>query len=115
KCGNPECYKKFSVTVGTFFEDSKIPVVKWFTAIYLSTAHKKGISSYQLGKNIGVSQKCAWFMLHRIRGIMTKPLSRKFDNTIEADETFIGGSIANKHYKYRKDFNENNGDWRVNK
>jgi transposase-like protein len=59
KCSNKECYKKFSVTVGTIFEASNVPLFKWFTAIYLITAHKKGISSYQLGKDIGVSQKCA--------------------------------------------------------
>lgn len=70
KCSSPKCYKKFSVTVGTIFEASKIPLLKWFMAIYLSTAHKKGISSYQLSRDIQVSQKSAWFMLHRIREMM---------------------------------------------
>lgn len=114
-CSSKECGKKFSVTVGTFFQDSKIPIKKWLTALYLSTAHKKGISSYQLGRDIGVSQKCAWFMLHRIRGIMTKPLTRKLDNVVEADETHIGGSISNKHWQYRKDFIENERNWKENK
>lgn len=95
KCGNSECYKKFSVTVGTVFEASKIPLVKWFTAVYLSSAHKKGISSYQLGKDIGVSQKCAWFMLHRIREMMRIKETVKLDNIVEVDETFIGGIVGN--------------------
>src|SRR5580698_4054342 len=55
KCGNPECYKKFSVITGTFFEASKLPLTKWLPAVYFITAHKKGISSYQLAKNIGTS------------------------------------------------------------
>ena len=67
KCANPDCYKRFSAITGTVFEYSKIPVSKWLTAVYIATAHKKGISSYQLGKDIGVTQKSAWFMLHRIR------------------------------------------------
>ena len=70
KCGSKACYKKFSVTVGTVFEASNIPLTKWLMALYLCTAHKKGISSYQLGKDVGVAQKSAWFMLHRLREIM---------------------------------------------
>lgn len=69
KCASPKCYKKFTVTVGTVFENTNIKLQKWFMAIYLFTAHKKGISSCQLGRDIGVSQKTAWFMLHRIREI----------------------------------------------
>lgn len=65
KCG--DCRKKFSIRIGTIFEDSKIPLQKWFMAIYLTTSHKKGISSIQLGKDIEVTQKTAWFMLHRLR------------------------------------------------
>ncbi len=61
------CSRVFSYKVGTIFDDSKIPLTKWFTAIYLHTANKKGISSVQLGKNIGVTQKTAWYMLHRLR------------------------------------------------
>lgn len=65
KCA--QCRKKFSIRVGAIFEDSKIPLQKWFMAIYLTTSHKKGISSVQLAKDIDVTQKTAWFMLHRLR------------------------------------------------
>lgn len=102
KCGNPDCYKKFSVTVGTIFEASKIPLLKWFTAIYLFTAHKKGISSYQLGKDIGVSQKCSWFMLHRIREMMRPKENVLLDNIVEVDEVYIGGKVSNMHKSKRK-------------
>lgn len=102
KCGNSECYKKFSVTVGTVFEASKIPLVKWFTAVYLSSAHKKGISSYQLGKDIGVSQKCAWFMLHRIREMMREKNDVKLDNIVEIDEVYMGGKVGNMSKSKRK-------------
>lgn len=92
------CKKQFSVRVGTIFEDSKISLKKWFAAIYLITAHKKGISSLQLHRDLGVTQKTAWFMLHRVRhtfGLSTG--AEKLQGTCEADETFIGGKEANKH------------------
>lgn len=95
KCGSKECYKKFSVTVGTIFEASNVPLVKWFTAIYLIGSHKKGISSYQLAKDIGVTQTTGWFMLHRIREMMRPKDSVKLDNIVEIDETFIGGIVGN--------------------
>lgn len=110
KCASDKCYKKFSVTVGTIFEASKIPLTKWFTAIYLSTAHKKGISSYQLGRDIQVSQKTAWFMLHRIREMMRPKNRSKLDFIVEADETHLGGSLSNKHYSVRKEMAEKEQD-----
>src|SRR4051812_34885475 len=67
KCANNECYKKYSATVGTVFENSKISLPVWYTAMHIITAHKKGISSCQLAKDLQVEQKTAWFMLHRIR------------------------------------------------
>ena len=115
KCASNKCYKKFSVTVGTIFEASKIPLTKWFTAIYLSTAHKKGISSYQLGRDIQVSQKTAWFMLHRIREMMRPKNRSKLDFIVEADETHLGGSLSNKHYSVRKEMAEKEQDWKFNK
>lgn len=95
KCGDSGCYKKFSATVGTIFEASKAPLVKWFTAIYLIGNHKKGISSHQLAKDIGVTQQTAWFMLHRIREMMRPKENVKLDNIVEIDETFVGGIVGN--------------------
>ncbi|MEO9738503.1 MULTISPECIES: IS1595 family transposase [Roseibium] len=65
KCA--DCRKRFSIKVGTIFEDSKIPLRKWFMAIWLITSHKKGIASTTLARDIKVTQKTAWFMLHRLR------------------------------------------------
>lgn len=115
KCASKACYKKFSVTVGTIFEASNVPLNKWFMAIYLCTAHKKGISSYQLGKNIGVSQKSAWFMLHRIRELMRPKKPVILRNMIEADITYIGGKQKNKSNKERKKILEQKLDWRHGK
>lgn len=101
KCGSKECYKKFSATVGTIFEASNISLINWFTAIYLVTAHKKGISSYQLGRDIGVTQKTAWFMLHRIRELMRPKVATKLDNIVEIDECYVGGKVGNMSKKRR--------------
>ena len=95
KCS--ECYKKFTVTVGTVFEGGKAPLQKWFCAMYLITAHSKGISSLQLGKDIGVTQKTAWFMLHRIREMLTEKNPQALNNIVESDESFFGGKEKNKH------------------
>lgn len=65
KCG--DCRKRFSIKVGTIFEDTKIPLQKWFMAIYFFTSHSKGISSVQLGRDLGVTQKTAWFITHRLQ------------------------------------------------
>lgn len=97
KCA--DCRQNFSIKVGTIFEDSSLPLQKWFFAIFLFSSHKKGISSVQLGKDIGVRQATAWHMLHRIRYGMTDKKSKpKLNNIVEADETYIGG----KHHKGKR-------------
>lgn len=103
KCGNKECYKKYSVTVGTVFEASNIPLTTWFAAMYLITAHKKGVSSVQLAKDLGITQKSAWFVIHRIRESLKDTGSELLSNTVEIDETYIGGKTANKHRKVREE------------
>jgi transposase-like protein len=99
KCA--KCKRQFSVKVGTIFEDSKISLKKWFAAIYLITSHKKGISSIQLGKDIGVTQKTAWYMNHRVRHSLGWDTDEKLSGVIEADETFMGGKESNKHQSKR--------------
>lgn len=98
KCA--KCRRQFTVTVGTIFEDSHIPLRKWFLALYIATNHKKGISSLQLCRDIGVTQKTAWFMMHRIREIF-RPVKKKLSGTLEMDETYIGGKIGNMHKQKR--------------
>ena len=97
KCGEKLCMKKFSVTVGTIFENSKISLRTWFAAMYLIASHKKGISSLQLHRDLGVSQKTAWFMLHRIREALRQKNSPLLTDVVEVDETFVGGKNKNRH------------------
>ncbi len=95
KCRNKECRKKFNVLTKTIFENSNIPLPKWFAAIYLITSHKKGISSIQLSKDIGVTQKSAWFVLQRIRELLNSEILTPLSNIIEVDETYVGGKRRN--------------------
>jgi transposase-like protein len=96
KCAT--CGSRFSIKVGTIFEDSKVPLQKWLMAIWMLTSHKKGIASTQLAKDIGVTQKTAWFMLHRLRhAATTKSFNAPLEGMVEVDETFVGGKSKNKH------------------
>ena len=105
KCADKTCYGVFSVTTKTIFHASNIPLSKWFMAIYLTSANKKGISSYQLGKHIGIAQNSAWFMLHRIRKMM-QVNNVQLENIVESDLTYVGGKISNKSNKVRKEYAE---------
>jgi transposase-like protein len=90
KCGG--CREQFTVTIGTIFEDSHIPLHKWLFAYYLLCSSKKGMSTHQLHRMLGVSYKSAWFMTHRIRYTMrAEPLRSKLKGVVEVDETYVGG------------------------
>jgi transposase-like protein len=94
------CRKQFTITVGTVFERSKIPLHKWLLATYLLSASKKGMSSHQLHRMLGVTYKTAWFMTHRIREAMREPAGAGPlggpNKVVEADETFVGGKAKNR-------------------
>ncbi len=93
--------RQFSVKVGTIFEDSAIGLDKWLAAIWMIANAKNGISSYEIARGLGVTQKTAWFMMHRIRLAMGVD-NGKFSGTVEADETFIGGRAINMHKSKRE-------------
>lgn len=113
RCKDKTCKKDFTVTVGTIFENSKIPLSTWMAAMYILTGHKKGISSLQLSRDLGVTQKTAWFMNHRIRLIMGDPNPAPLDNIVEVDETYVGGKFANMNRGRRKKFQEQGIDNKV--
>jgi transposase-like protein len=96
------CKKHFSVKLGTIMEDSPIGLDKWLTAIWLIVNAKNGISSYEIHRSVGVTQKSAWFLLHRIRKAMQTGSFKKFSGEVEVDETFIGGLARNMHESKRR-------------
>lgn len=102
KCKNVHPKQQFSVKVGTIFEDSPFGLDKWLPAAWLVTNCKNGISSYELSRDLKVTQRTAWFMLHRVRHAMRLLSFEKLDGEIQADETFIGGKINNMHKKSKR-------------
>lgn len=95
------CRLDFTVRTGTIFERSHVPLHKWLHAMYMLVTARKGISSLQLAKELGVTQKSAWFLLHRLREAIGKDLE-KLRGEVEIDETFVGGLESNKHATSKK-------------
>jgi len=88
-----DCRKYFTVRIGTIFEESKLPIRKWLMAFHLMSTSRKGISSHQMAREIGVTQKTAWFLCHRIREAMREdPLKTMLAGAVEIDETYVGGN-----------------------
>ncbi len=102
-CAKHHAKREFSIKIGTVMEDSPIPLDKWMVASWLVTNCKNGISSYEIARDVKVTQKSAWFMLHRIRLAMQDDFfGSKLNGEVEVDETFIGGKARNMHVSERK-------------
>lgn len=95
KCRNTGKY--FTYRTGTFFANSKMSMRDWLYAIFMIVNHKNSVSSYQLAEDLDISQKTAWYMLHRIRSAMSKENHKKLSGEVEVDETFVGGKNKNRH------------------
>ena len=118
QCNSAHAKRQFSAKVGTIFEDSPIPLEKWLVVVWMVCNCKNGVSSYEIAKAIGVTQKTGWFMLHRIRfGLSAK---RKFgaqgklggpNNEVECDEAWIGGKVANMHKERRARYQTADSNW----
>ena len=109
RCYGDHPKQKFSLKVGTVFEDSPIPLEKWLPAVWMIVSCRNGVSSYEIHRALGVTQKSAWFMLHRIRLAMQTGSFAKFGgpgNAVEADEAFIGGKVRNMHPDRQKKFRQ---------
>jgi transposase-like protein len=98
QCKSAHTRRQFTIKAGTIFEDSPLGLDKWLTAVWMITNCKNGVSSYEIHRAIGVTQKTAWFMLHRVRVAMqTGSFEKKMGGQVEADETYIGGLARNMH------------------
>jgi transposase-like protein len=104
RCKNTGKY--FNVRTGTIFDNTKLPLLKWFLALYIFSSHKKGISSHQLAKDLTITQKSAWFVLHRLRYAFEHPAFKEImgggSGIAEADESYFGGKVNNMHVAKRK-------------
>jgi transposase-like protein len=103
QCREKHPRRQFSAKVGTIFEESPMGLDKWFVAVWCITNAKNGISSCELARALGITQKSAWFMLHRVRHAMHVGSFQKFVGTIESDETFVGGKARNMHLSRRRE------------
>ncbi|MGD0133015.1 MAG: IS1595 family transposase [Bryobacteraceae bacterium] len=101
KCYGDHPKPKFSLKIGTIFEDSPIGLDKWLAGLWLLVNCKTGISSYEIGRDLGISQKSAWHLAHRLRFALHHGSFEKFSGHVEADETFIGGKARNMHASKR--------------
>src|ERR1019366_7124324 len=101
KCNG--CRKQFTVTVGTIFEDSHIPLHKWMMAIHLMNASKKGMSAHQMHRMLGLGYRAAWFMCHRIRHAMDETPTTKLSGVVEIDETYVGGKVKGRGVQAGRD------------
>ena len=102
QCKTKHTKRQFSVKVGTIFEDSALGLDKWLAAMWLLVNCKNGISSYEVGRHLGITQKSAWHMVHRIRLAVRVGSIQKLSGEVEADETFIGGKARNMHAEKRR-------------
>lgn len=113
KCMNKKCHKQFSVKTLSVFEDSPIPLDKWLTAVWLVVNCKNGVSSYEIARDVKVTQKSAWFMLQRIRLALKntswEKVGGRYSGPVEVDETFIGGDQRNMHAKERAQYQKHGG------
>ncbi len=110
------CRKQFTVTVGTIFEGSHIPLNKWLLAFYLLCSSKKGMSAHQLHRMLGITYKSAWFMAHRIRYAMSQPaFARLLAGTVEVDETYVGGKVRRSNKRQYKPLDPSEPDTRLRK
>lgn len=101
KCRAQHPRAQFSIKVGTIFEDSPLPLTKWLPALWMLVNDKNGISSYEVARGLGVTQKTAWFMMHRLRLALERGSLTKLRGRVEADETFIGGKVKNMHRAHK--------------
>lgn len=115
QCKTKHERRQFSVKTGTIFEDSPLGLDKWFSAMWMLANCKNGVSSYEIHRGIGVTQKTAWFMLHRIRLAMHSGTFRKLSGDVEADETYIGGKARNMHEAKRHSLMTDRGQRKYNR
>lgn len=112
QCGSHHAKRQFTTKTGTIFEDSPLSLDKWLIAMWMVINCKNGVSSYEIARDLGITQKSAWFILHRLREIMRDSNAPKLSGHVEADETFVGGKVQNMHRKSKRNIQaKNDGNW----